>query len=328
MQTLETINVSGGRRVELQQGDLSNLARHEWFDAIVVSAFAGDYTPTATSLVGALHRRGVSVRSLADEKDLDYGQLYATWLSGAVRAADPAIGFGRVICFEPELIGTPPQVVGHLFRALVGVVAERPDIRSLAMPILATGHQGYSLAEMLPPMLEASARSLAGGLPLDRIAIVVNDELKATEARKYFVAAQQSSGEYDVFVSYAHEDTRARELFVAALHEVLPSARVFVDRFEIDPGAAWQRRIFEGLDRCRCVVSLLTPAYLASEPCLEEFNIAWMRSRERREDLLRPLFVSESELPTYMRSRLYVDCREFDSGKLTAAAASVAQALR
>lgn len=328
MQLLETIAVRGGRRVELHLGDLSDLARHEWFDAIVVSAFGSDYTPTGTSLIGALHRKGVSVESLAAVRELDYSRVYATWLSGPVRSADPAIGFGRVICFEPELLGSPPQVVGHLFRALVGVAAERPEIRTLAMPILATGDQGYSIAEMLPPLLDASVQSLSNGLPLDRIAIVVRDPRAAAEARSHFQREQARSGEYDVFISYAHEDTAAREVFVDALLDVLPTTRVFVDRFEIDPGAAWQRRIFEGLDRCRNVVSLLTPAYLASDPCLEEFNIAWMRSRERGEDLLRPLFVSEAELPTYMRSRLYVDCREFDHDKLASAAASVAQALR
>ena len=328
MRMLETINVRNGRRVELHQGDLSDLARNEWFDAIVVSAFAGDFTPTETSLIGALDRKGVSVRALAAAKDLDYLQPFATWLSNPVRATDPRIGFGRVVCFEPSRIGTPPEVVGHLFRALVGVVAERPEIRSLALPVLATGDQGYSVAEMLPSLLDASVRSLDAGLPLDRIAIVVRQERDAAQARQHFVEAQKSIGEYDVFVSYAHEDTAARETFVTALKDMLPGTRVFVDRFEIDPGAAWQRRIFEGLDRCRCVVSLLTPAYLASEPCLEEFNIAWMRARERREDVLRPLFVSEVNLPTYMRSRLYVDCREFDSGKLSSAAAAVAQALR
>jgi hypothetical protein len=56
----------------------------------------------------------------------------------------------------------------------------------------------------------------------------------------------------------------------------------------------------------------LTPNYLASPNCLEEFNIAWMRSRESNDLVLRPLFVADTPLPTWIRMKQYVDCREAD----------------
>jgi hypothetical protein len=328
MELLETIEVRGGRRVELRQGDLTDMARHEWIDALVVSALAGDYTPTRTALIGALHRRGISVKELATRKEIDLTHQFATWLSPRIETDDPRIGFGRVLCFQPDLLGRPPEAVGHLFRALVPIVAERDDIRTIAMPVLSSGDAGYSLDQMLPPLLDAAVNSLRHGLPLERIAIVVRSDRDVSRARSIFAKARDESGEYDVFVSYSQRDTAATDMFVTALQAARPDTRVFVDRVEIDKGAAWQRRVFESLERCRKVVAMLTPEYLASDICLEEYNIAWMRSREEKETILTPLFVREASLPAYMRSRQYADCREADAKKLTGVATAVADSLR
>jgi hypothetical protein len=328
MEVLESIEVRGGRRVDLCLGDLTDLARKEWFDALVVSAFKGNYDPTPSAVIGALHRKGVSVKELATRPAVDYRQDLGTWLSEPLRAVDPGIGYERIVCFEPGHVGRPPEAVGHLFRALVAIVGSHPSIRTLAMPVLSTGDAGYSVGVMLLPLLDAAVNALGHGLPVDRIAVAVRNVSDATEARTIFEKARSEVGAYDVFVSYAHEDTEAREQFLAALHTARPTTRVFVDRLEIDNGAAWQRRIFESLDRCRRVVALLTPAYVRSPVCLEEFNIAWMRDRETRLDILKPLYVASHELPTYLRLRNYLDCREADAEKLSSAARSIADGLR
>lgn len=327
MEILETISIKGDRRVELCQGDLTDLERNEWFDAIVVSAFDGDYTPTERSLVGALDRKGISVADLATRKALDYVADYGTWLSEPVRSSDPAIGFSRVLCFEPARVGRPPEVVGHLFRALVPIVAERPQLRTVAMPVLSTGDAGHTIEEMLPPLLDAAVNNLAHGLPVDRIGIFVRSDEDAAVAREHFAAAMARAGQYDVFVSYSQKDSAARDDFVKALKERRRGTEVFIDKVEIDHGAAWQRQIFQNLERCQRIVCLLTPNYLASDICLEEFNIAWMRSRDAGDVILKPLFVADAELPAWIRSRQYIDCREFDAGKLADAASSVADSL-
>jgi hypothetical protein len=46
MKVLDTIHVRGDRRIDLCQGDLTDLARNEWFDAIVVR---GRESATSTS---------------------------------------------------------------------------------------------------------------------------------------------------------------------------------------------------------------------------------------------------------------------------------------
>jgi hypothetical protein len=324
MQLLDSIRLGNGRQIDLCQGDLTDLARNEWFDAIVVSAFNDNYDPTPGSVVGALHRKGVSVGDLAKRKDLDYTESHATWLSDSVQSSDPSIGFGRILCFEPGRLGEPPQVVRYLFRAVLAITEDRPGIRSIALPILSAGDMGHDITEMLPPILEAAYNSMVQGLPLDRIVVVVRSDSTAKAAAEMFAAQRDRKSQYDVFVSYSSKNTRAREDFVSALLKKRPDTRVFVDRLEIDDGAAWQQAIFDSLDRCRRIVALITPDYLSSEICKEEFHIGMLRSRDERQKLLRPVFLAGEKLPTYIRSRQYADCRQFDIQKLTAVAERLA----
>ena len=52
-------------------------------------------------------------------------------------AADHGLRFHRVLGFEPVAPGSPPERVGDIFRALEWILAVRPEIRSVAMPVVA-----------------------------------------------------------------------------------------------------------------------------------------------------------------------------------------------
>lgn len=109
--------------------------------------------------------------------------------------------------------------------------------------------------------------------------------------------------------------------FINTLSREKPKIKIFLDRADIDAGTPWQPKIFESLDNCRRVVSVFSPSYLKSKVCKEEFNIAWVRSRETDDDdILFPIFLFTANLPTYMKYRGYVDCREGDSNKIADAA--------
>ena len=85
---------------------------------------------------------------------------------------------------------------------------------------------------------------------------------------------------------------------------------------ELQPGAAWQQRIFESLDASRAVICVFSPDYLTSKICIEEFNIALLRHRESLQGVLLPLYLYTAELPTYMKLVQYEDVREGDQTKL------------
>lgn len=334
MNLLETIFIRGNRdkRVELYQGDLTALAPEEAVDLLVVSAFPNDYTPTPTSLIGALFQKGLSVASLANTKAEDLRENFSCWLSQEIKPYTKGLYFRRILCFEPLVRGNPPEVVGDIFRALAPILGAYTEIKSIAMPIVATGDQGYAVTLILDPLLEAAVHWIEHGMPVEDIKIVTYSDYQAKEAHVLFSKKKigfvkplssppTNEMQYDVFISYAREDYEYVDKFINTLLNERPKIRIFIDRVDIDVGIPWQPKIFESLDNCRCVVPVFSPSYLKSKMCKEEFNIAWVRSRETDDDdILFPIFLFTAKLPTYMKYRGYIDCREGDVNKLSDAA--------
>lgn len=191
---------------------------------------------------------------------------------------------------------------------------------------------------MLAPLLEAALHWLENGLPLDRIKIVTHSDAQARKAlqvfserkAQYVVPVPKSVTQeidYDVFISYSRVNAHESEALERALRQSRPDIRIFVDRKEIDIGSPWQPEIFESLDRCRKVVAMLSPDYLGSKVCKEEFNIAWIRGRETDKDVIFPVYLYTTALPTYMKYRNYFDCREGDKSKIAEASKKLLAAL-
>jgi hypothetical protein len=340
MKILDSIEVRGAqhKRIELYQGDLTALSAAEAFDLLVVSAFPDDYIPTSGSLIGGLDRKSLSVQSLADNKEIDLRASFSCWLSREFKPEDSGLRFRRIMCFEPLVRGRPPELVGDIFRALTPILAVTPDIKTIALPVVAAGDQSYSVAEMLTPLLEAALHWLEKGLPLDCIKIVTRSDAQAEEARRVFSAQKAEyvrsaprSGmqgiDYDVFISYSRANAHESEAMEQTLRESRPDIKIFVDHKDIDIGAAWQAEIFESLDRCRKVVAMLSPAYLNSKVCKEEFNIAWIRGRETDKDVIFPIYLYTTALPSYMKYRNHFDCREGDKSKIAEASKRLLAAL-
>jgi hypothetical protein len=340
MQLIDVCNIGRGkteRRIELLLGDLTDIPVRHKVDVLVVSAFPGDYTPTPRSLIGGLYSKGLDIGDLARAPETDLRQNFSCWLSTPIGRSLSDMNFGRILCFEPLVRGSPPELVGDIFRSLAPFVYAEPEVRSIALPIVAAGDQRNSLAVMTEALLDASLHWLRAGMPIDVVKVVVRGNAAAETAARIFqekTRAFQEPGksvhqdpldgegnktpEYDVFISYARSDEEA----AAHLYRTLTShgARVFIDRFEINTGASWQQRIFDALDNSKTAVSLYSPEFVHSKVCKEEFNIAWARQRDLEREFIFPLLIRDAELPTYMKILNFVDCRVSDPTKLLEAA--------
>jgi hypothetical protein len=189
MKLLDSIivpSVSEEKRIDLCQGDLTSLEPEEAVDVLVISAFPNDYTPTPASLIGALHRKGISVSSLAKKKASDLREAFSCWLSQEIVSPDPGIQFKRILCFEPQVKGKPPEVVGDIFRSLAPFIAEEDPINTVAMPIVSAGDQNVSVHDILFPLLEAAVHWMEIGLPLNCLRIVTRSERQAKNAKSVF----------------------------------------------------------------------------------------------------------------------------------------------
>ena len=336
VETLRVVNAIGGSRIELCRGDLSKLSAEDAVDILVLSAFPDDYLPTNSSLIGALHRRGVSVEKLSANKAADLRATSSCWLSADLNSFD--VGFRRLLCYEPTTPAKAADAVGDVFRALVPLVGGPDNLTCVAMPLLATGNMRRPVREMLPAILGAATSWMEAGLRLRCLKIVVRDETD-DEALQIFTSLASSgvslprtaspvARPFDIFMCYAHADgSHAAQLLLENFRQLMPSAEVFFDTLSIAPGEFWQQKIFDCLNECRSIVALLTPAFLNSKVCLEEFNIGLVRNRASEESVLYPLYTLTAELPAHLLAIHYIDCRETDPGALRLASEVLIAAL-
>ncbi len=335
---LEIATPGGAARIELHHGDLTRMRSGDAVDVLVLSSYPNDYYPVEGSLIAALDRKGISVAALAENKHVDLRAAFSCWLSEEIRPQDPGIRFARILCFESFYRGADaPQAVGDIFRALAPFVAGEFSVSTIAMPVLAAGSQGYTAADILPPLLDSAFEWLKAGLPIRKIAIYAHGAAQAREAQKLFLQARQrfaqdarpprkSEPRYDAFVSYAREDSSAALAIAGHLKD--KKLRVFIDQLELIHGAAWQQHMFEALDSSRRVVAIYSPDYVSSKVCQEEFNIAWARGRKISANVLFPVYWRSGELPTYMDMLNFLDCREQARPKLDEACQALVASLK
>jgi hypothetical protein len=311
-------------------GDLSAIPETEAVDLLVMSAFPDDYIPTHSSLIGSLSRRGVSVAELAADKEVDLRRFSSCWLSREI--SRPDLHFRRILCFEPRFRGRAGEVVGDIFRSIIPFTTSQPPITQIAIPLVASGDQGELPEAMLEALVDAAVHWLSVGLPLERIKIVLHKSVQSLGeafARVKQRLSQPEPGQqespylFDIFVSYSQKNMEAVDTLVGCLRAERPSLRVFLDRMELRPGAAWQEHIFDALDASRKVICAFSPDYLTSKVCKEEFNIALFRHRESSEGVLLPVYMYTTILPTYMKLVQYTDVREGDPVKIALAAKAV-----
>jgi hypothetical protein len=334
MTLLDNMNVQSNgqtRRIELHQGDLTDLSAGDAVDLLVLSAFPDDYAPTQTSLIGALDDKGLSVYDLAQRKSVDLRQAFSCWISNQFEPPNPGIQFDRILCFEPRVRGGAQDFVGDIFRALAPFIGTQPPIRTVAMPIVAAGNQGYSISTMLPPLVEAAVHWMAIGVPLETLKIFTRSDSSALEAKKLFAQLKHKHAfpetgvtqyEYDVFISYARLNADVAKTIKGHLEE--RNLRLFIDAQSLERGAAWQAHIFSALDSCARMIAVYSPAYVGSKVCQEEFNIAWARSRKNDLNVIYPIYWESADLPTYMDMLNYVDCRKSQKTGLYEACTSLA----
>ena len=102
---------------------------------------SGDYTPTFTSVIGALHRDlNVSIRALSKDKEEDLRSQFSCWWSKPF-PSELKLPMKRILCFEGSFKqqSNPSTTIAEVFRSLIAL-CKNQDIK-VVMPLLATGDQ-------------------------------------------------------------------------------------------------------------------------------------------------------------------------------------------
>jgi len=312
--------------IELYHGDMNELPAQENVDVLVVSAFPDDYTPSRRSLIGSLDQNGISVKALSRDKLEDKRASTYCWISKPLENKIPERKFRQILCYEPPHAIHPAEAVGNVFRCLASYPVSDVSITTVAMPLLSTGVAEVPLVDMIQPLVDAAIRWLENGLPIKKLILVESSERKAYEMKGAFsllkkgyekgVSRSSIKSDYDIFISYCQKNNMEADFVHRELLSQNPDITIFMDRVELEPGMAWQQKIFNSLVRCRKIVTLYSPEYLSSNACQEEFNIAQLLHLKKK-DVLFPVYLFNADpLPHYMTFWQYVDCREADKMKL------------
>jgi hypothetical protein len=116
--------------------------------------------------------------------------------------------------------------------------------------------------------------------------------------------------EYDIYLSYCEEDKERIAFIVECLKKNKTNVKVFSKLQELDMYESWQEQLYATISSCKRVMALITPAYMKSTSCSEQYNIALCLSRKLNHNFLIPLYLSDvSYMPTYMGITQYIDCR-------------------
>jgi hypothetical protein len=315
---LDTITVHrlGGppRRIELRQGDLTDLGPADAVDVLVVSAFPDSYVPTRSTLIGALHAKGLSVAELARHR-IDLRRPFSCWLSQEIPPEMQARGlrFKRLLCFEPQVHGLlrrPKEVMDQLYAALTPFMYGPTALTSVAMPLLATGMMQFTVEEVVPHLLDGALGLMRSDTPLRLVKIVCLPE-RAEEVRRTFDRVKAGYAQHDVFVSYTHADAAAVNAFCEKLRARIPGVKLYRDVLNLQAGTAWYEELLRSAQTSKFFVPFYSTAYLCSDMCLTEFYTALMAHERAGMPLFFPVLLDgESRLTKTMRDLHYEDGRE------------------
>ncbi|XP_067949934.1 uncharacterized protein [Watersipora subatra] len=126
-------------------------------------------------------------------------------------------------------------------------------------------------------------------------AVFVRPAKSRTKAKEDDVGENEKKA-YDVFVSYAHADEEVCKLLVEELQRKIPAVKIFIDREELRTGGSWQQKLYHALESSRMTIALISPAYLNSRMCDEEFRLSIARHFTDKRYHLLPVRIEEMDM--------------------------------
>ena len=143
------------------------------------------------------------------------------------------------------------------------------------------------------------------------------DEYRSDAAQTQKGDGNSRNARYDLFLSYSHNDSALADYTVSRLRSASGSkCRIFQDKTELREGATWLMKVADALDQSSRVIALYSPSYWASSNCQMEFLAAFTRQVDCGQEVLFPIYLSQSSIPYMFKTLQYADCRVNDRSKL------------
>lgn len=165
----------GFRTIELYHGDITALSPRA--DVLVVSAFAGGYTPNVGSVFGGLfEKHAIDAQQLSRTPELDLRAPLGVWLSRPL-SVGPAT---RLLCVH--LRGgdiAPLEALDNVFASIMLFAAKGVPTSVVALPLLGAGHQQLNPDTLVGELVSRARTFLERALATDSLRFVEIDLQKA-----------------------------------------------------------------------------------------------------------------------------------------------------
>lgn len=334
-----------GKKLQIMKGDLTDLPRRHASDALVISAFPNDYTPTPDSLIGALDKKGVFVSELAKDMELDLRTYSHCWISKPLSYPN----IKRILCFEPENTDNPYTLIAGVFQSL-SLVGNRFGLKTVALPMVLTGDRGQNQKDVSEELVktalfwlnhasfdciklieqsEEKTRWLADALAVAVKEIQI-DEKKGKKKRMIHALRKNPSDgeadlinfdnteqgkpvEFDFFISYSRKNEKELHLIQKLLE---PHFHLFIDKQEIGTGTNWIRSLNAALKTSKRFIVCLSPDYIKSNVCQYEYSFCNLTYINKGDGYVLPVFLYSAELPFEMSVLNHFNAREGDPVKI------------
>ncbi|MCL6258044.1 toll/interleukin-1 receptor domain-containing protein [Aquiflexum sp. TKW24L] len=315
MEVLEEITTARGKKLQLLKGDLTKIPESHKVDVLVLSAYPNDYIPTPSSLIGALFSAGLSVSALARDKEIDLRMQFHCWLSKEINFQN----IRRVLCFEPTERWNPYSLIAGIFQSIMPFTITH-SIKTVAMPLVLTGDQGYSSLEVVKELVKTCLFWLDNDSSLEVIKIVERGGFKidllseAFKSQKLIYNQQIGNiNKYDFFISYSRKNANHAH----AIEKKLSSKfKVFFDTQSIDVGTNWLGKINTSLKSSERFIVCISPDYLDSKMCRYEYLFCNLKFINQGDDYVLPVYLYNADLPFEMQVLNFYDAREGLSHKI------------
>ncbi|MEO5996609.1 MAG: toll/interleukin-1 receptor domain-containing protein [Chitinophagaceae bacterium] len=308
MEILDEIITARGKKLQLLKGDLTQIPESHKVDILALSAFPNDYIPTPSSFIGALFIAGLSVETLATDKEMDLRMQFHCWLSKEINFRN----IMRILCFEPTDRENPYSLIAGVFQSIMPFTITH-SIKSVAMPLILTGDQGYSILEVVQELVNTSLFWLDNDSSLEIIKIVETSNTKieplheAFKAQKLNYKQKTNINNYDFFISYSRKNATLAKTIQDKLGNTF---RVFFDSESIDIGSNWLTKINTSLEHSERFIVCISPDYLESKMCKYEYLFCNLKLIDQGDDYVLPIYLHSASLPFQMQILNYYDARE------------------
>ncbi len=109
----------------------------------------------------------------------------------------------------------------------------------------------------------------------------------------------------DIFISYSSEDREFADKIAQDLKK--NGYNTFYDK-EILPGEEWENRLNHELQKAKNLIVILSPNYTRSQWTQQELEAAAL-SESKGQIKIIPILIEDTEIPLFLKSKLYADFR-------------------